>query len=197
MNKSYTVRLAVLVIILMVMTACATKAIYEVKQDTRATYQIVVAQQKQEIDTTTERLKVYYMMQDERIWGDLAEYEAKATIKAAQKHHVDLSLLVGVVTKESEGYPFAKSRTGAKGSGQVDFAAHKGRFPHIKDECDKYDPAKNIDCAAELLKEYTSKHGLKNGLHAYNVGETAFKRGVRNPRYVEAVLKYAKRYRKF
>jgi soluble lytic murein transglycosylase-like protein len=117
-----------------------------------------------------------------------------ATLKAAIKHGLDVGLLAGVIRTESDGYPFAKSRTGAKGPGQVDFRAHKGRFPSIQEERDKYDPAKNIDCAAELLSEYTSKYGVTGGLQAYNIGETAYRKGKRNPRYVAKVIRNTDKY---
>lgn len=142
-----------------------------------------------------QKVKTYYMLTNEKLWGELAEYLAVATVKASIKHKVDLKLLVGVIEKESEAYPFAVSSTGAAGMGQVDFKAHADRFPQIASKRDKFDPMKNIDCTAELLAESISKHGLRNGLHVYNVGSGAFARGERNLKYVKAVLNNAKKFR--
>lgn len=142
------------------------------------------------------KVKEYYQEQNPKLWDGLAEYQAAATLKASRKHNVKLSLLVGVVTAESNANPFAVSRTGAKGPGQVDFKAHGDRFSNIKSESDKFDPEKNIDCAAELLKEYTEKYGTVGGLQAYNIGETAYRKGKRNMRYVAKVKKYSTKYQR-
>lgn len=143
------------------------------------------------------KLALFFMKQDSRLWSNLAEYQATATIKAAKKHQLNHSLLAGLIAAESEGYPFAKSITGAKGSGQVDFVAHKDRFPQIENERDKYDPEKNIDCAAELLREYVMKYGLRGGLQVYNLGEGSYSRGKRSEKYVARVLKYSAEFKKF
>lgn len=154
-----------------------------------------VTTQKVAEDNRIHKMTGFYMAQNERVWYALAEYQAVATIQAAKKHEVDEGLIAGVVATESEGYPFAISPTGAAGSGQVDFKAHEGRFPEIREVRDKFDPAKNIDCAAELLSEYTGKYGLKNGLQVYNIGTGAFASGKRNPKYTTKVLKKMKEYR--
>lgn len=185
----------VLVILTAAATAVATKALLDVRKvDQKA--QVLVEGKKQENAAEVQRLKLWYMEKDERIWSELAEYQAAATIKAAKEQRIDLSLLVGVITAESEGYPFARSSTGATGPGQVDFRAHKERFP-VTRESDKYDPEVNIRCSADLLKEYTKKYGVRNGLQVYNVGTGAFSRGKRNPKYSRKVLRLAREYRHF
>jgi len=185
-----------LVILTAAATAVATKALLDVRKvDQKA--QVLLEGRKHEVDATTQRLKLWYMEKNERLWSELAEYQAAATIKAAREQHLDLSLLVGTITAESEGYPFARSRTGAKGSGQVDFKAHADRFPLITKESEKYDPEVNIRCSAVLLKEYTMKYGVRNGLQVYNLGTGSFERGRRNPKYSRKVLKLAREYRHF
>ena len=180
-----------LVILTAAATAVATKALLDVRKvDQKA--QVLLEGRKHEVDATTQRLKLWYMEKNERLWSELAEYQAAATIKAAREQHLDLSLLVGTITAESEGYPFARSRTGAKGSGQVDFKAHADRFPLITKESEKYDPEVNIRCSAVLLKEYTMKYGVRNGLQVYNLGTGSFERGRRNPKYSRKVLKLAR-----
>lgn len=166
----------------------------------RHTGQTITMQQKQQTDATTERLKVFYMTQCDRLWENLAHYQAEATIKGSRKHAVDLSVLVGVVIGESTGYPFARNRiTGATGAGQIDFKAHKERFPHIVRECDKYDPLKNIDCAAEMLSGYIKEYGLRDALQVYNLGESgASQPGIRQEGHeickaLPAVLIYSKK----
>lgn len=159
------------------------------------TLKIVSQQQRIHQDAAVKKVKFFYMEQNERLWGDLAEYQAAATVEAARKHKVDLSILVGVVTKESEAHPFAKSRTGAIGCSQIDPKAHKDRFGVYSTTREMYDPKNNIDCAAGLLKEYTTKYGLKKALQVYNIGENGFRAGTRNPRYVIDVLKYSKKFK--
>lgn len=185
----------VLVVLTAAATAVATKALLDVRKVNQQT-KVLVEGRTQDVDASVQRLKLWYMQKNEKLWAELAEYQAAATIKAAKEKHLDLSLLVGTITAESEGYPFARSRTGAKGPGQVDFKAHKERFP-VTRESDKYDPEVNIRCSAELLKEYTSKYGVHNGLQVYNVGTGAFERGKRNPKYSKKVLKLAREFRHF
>lgn len=142
------------------------------------------------------KLKVFYMSKDARLWDRLAEYQAQATLSACVKYKLAPSLLAGLVIAESEGYPFAVSSTGARGNGQVDFKAHKDRFPYVTTERDRFDPAVNLDCSANILKEYTTKYGTKGGLQAYNLGETAYRSGKRAYKYVSKVTKFSNEYKK-
>lgn len=169
-------------------------SLYEQGQETQA---LITGHHDRETSVKVQKLKLFYMAQNERLWGSLAQEIAEATLVAAGKHRVDVGVLAGVISTESEAHPFAKSVTGAKGPGQVDFKAHGNRFPQIQEERDKYDPVKNIDCSAELLKEYVDKYGLKRGLQVYNVGEGGFRKGKRNLRYVSKVMKYRTMYRHF
>ena len=157
------------------------------------------AQYPQPISISKEVVKLakFYQTKDSRIWKELAEYQALASLKAAKNHGIKPSLLVGLIVAESEGYPFAKSITGAKGLGQISFEQHKERFPQVVNDSDKFDPAVNIDCAAELLRDHLDRFGLRGGLTVYNIGEGAFRRGIRNPRYVAKVLKFQNEFSKF
>ena len=197
-RSRWLIRLLMMLIICMsVQTAFAVKPLGALPRDTQDPYEIAVAAQHHESDRATQRLKTFFMARNRKLWGRIAEYQAESAVKASKAHKVELSLLAGVISAESEGNPFSVSRTGAKGSAQVDFNAHGSRFPQIKEERDKFDPEKNIDCAAELLKEYTTQYGLRNGLQVYNLGETAYRKGRRNPRYADKVLRYARLYRHF
>ena len=189
--------LLALILILMGMTVGELYELQEVCAQSKRTLTEVHAQREDNQDSKVLSVKTFYMMKNEKLWGDLAEYLGEATVKASKKHKVSLSLLVGVVTVESVAHPFAVSSEGCKGPGQINFKVHQERFPQVKEERDKYDPMKNIDCSAELLKEYTDKYGISGGLQAYNLGETAYRKGRRNSRYVKKVMVSANSFRRF
>lgn len=139
----------------------------------------------------------WYMEQNPKLWERLAVYMAESTVAASEEYNVPLKIMVGMNIKESEANPFAKSSTGAAGTSQIDFKAHTETFPEIKSTRDRYDPKYNIRCGAYLLSDYIKKYGVKNALHAYNMGETAYKKGKRNPNYVRDVLSNASDFEYF
>lgn len=161
------------------------------------TYNLFVNYKQQQHNRQVIKVKLFYMEHCEKIWEELAEYEAEATIAAAERYEIPLHRLVGVVVKESEGYPFAVSRTGALGLAQIDFQAHDDTFPGLKETRDKYDPKYNISAAAYLLRQYTKKYGYEHGLMAYNLGEGAYAKGQRTEKYVKAVKNISRKFKYF
>lgn len=162
-----------------------TNQVYKIELENKATAK------KSDRDTKVKKVALYYMEQNERLWPQLAVYMSEATVDASEEYKIPLKVLVGKIVKESEANPFARSFTGAAGTSQVDFEAHKKTFPNIKLTRERYDPQNNIRCGAYLLQDYIKKYGIKDALHAYNLGETAYKKGKRNPNYVRDVLSNA------
>lgn len=136
----------------------------------------------------------HYMDTNPKLWKSLATYMAESTVAASEEFKVPLKIVVGVNTKESTADPFARSRTGAIGTSQVDFVANAERFPDVKTTRDRYDPSQNIRCGTSMLQEYIKKYGVSNALQVYNLGEGAYKKGKRNTKYVKDVLKYAQKF---
>lgn len=161
----------------------ATKYTEEVK--------LTVVENKKESDVA--KVKAFYMKQNPRLWDSLASEMAEATVAAVNTYEVPLSIQVGVNIKESEVHPFAVSRTGAKGMGQVDFEANKEELG----EGNPYEPSFNQDCSARLLKQKIKQYGVNKGLEIYNVGEGNYKKGTRNKKYVAHVLANARNFKKY
>lgn len=57
-----------------------------------------------------------------------------------------------------------------------------------------YKEANNLDVGCWYISKLLSRHPFDNAIQMYNVGETGYKRGVRNKPYLEKVRKY---YAKF
>lgn len=136
----------------------------------------------------------HYMETNPKLWQNLATYMAESTVAASEEFKVPLKIVVGVNTKESTADPFAESSKGAIGTSQVNFKVNADRFPNVTTKRDMYDPQHNIRCGTSMLQEYIEKYGVKNALHAYNLGENAYKKGRRNIKYVKDVLKYAQEF---
>lgn len=163
---------------------------------TNIVYHIAAQPTAKQLERVAKVKKVasWYMEQNPKLWESLATYMAESTVSSSEEYKVPLKLLVGVHTKESEANPFAKSITGAAGTSQIDFKAHNDTFPTIKTARDRYDPKYNIKCGAYLLQDYIKRYGTRDALHAYNMGETAYKKGKRNPNYVRDVLSNASEF---
>lgn len=92
--------------------------------------------------------------------------------------HLDVLAIVAI---ESEFNPYARSNKGAKGLGQILYK--KARF----------DITSNLEDTVNLLALYKKKFGsTEAAIMAYNVGETSYRKGVRNPNYL-AKFKKAKK----
>lgn len=139
------------------------------------------------------KVQKYYKKHNPKLWDSLATELAKATVDGATEYKVPLPIQVAVNVKESDLHPFAVSRTGAKGLGQVDFEANKEELG----SGNPFDPKYNQQCSAYLLSQKISAYGVRKGLEIYNVGEGNYKRGVRNKKYVAQVLDYANKFKKF
>lgn len=173
----------ILALVLSTSFSYATKYAHEVQ----TTAKITKAQQN------TARVKSFYKKHNPKLWDSLAEEMAEATVAAVDLHDVPLSIQVGVNIKESDVHPFAKSVTGAKGMGQVDFAANREDLG----EGNPYEPAYNQKSSAFLLKQKIKLYGVNKGLEIYNVGEGNYKKGRRNKKYVAQVLHNAAEFKKY
>lgn len=107
--------------------------------------------------------------------GDLSAYDSYIEA-SAKKHKVDPDLVRAMIWKESTGNPNAGSKAGAQGLMQL--------MPLIQKHygvTDPTDPAQNIEGGVRLLADYMKKFGgnLDHALAAYNKGETAVRRSLR------------------
>ena len=150
-------------------------------------------QMKAQVELTKEASKVKSFVQETngKIWDRLAEEMAVAYVTASKKYNIPIEILVGKDSVESKYEVFAKSRTGAKGVGQLDHGAWKDVLP----AGNPYDPSYNIDSCARVLAFEIKKRGVRKGLEIYNVGEGNYAKGVRNPDYTRKVLSAASEFR--
>lgn len=144
-----------------------------------------------EMTQETEQIAAYIKENNGKVWDKLSEEMAIAYFTASKKYGIPVSILIGKDQTESGFNVFAKSKTGAKGVGQLDHGAWKDVLP----EGNPYDPSYNIDSCARVLAFQIKKHGVKKGLEYYNVGEGNYKKGIRNPAYARKVLSAASEFR--
>lgn len=113
----------------------------------------------------------------------------RATAKAeAKRNRLRPRIILAVTHVESRFNPKA-SNGPCKGLMQVDVRAWK--VPRN----DWYSVKGNMRWGSRILASMIRKYGVEGGLHAYNVGEGAYLRGVRNYRYVRKVLAARRSYR--
>lgn len=144
-----------------------------------------------ELTKQANKVKCYIQDNNSKIWNKLAEEMAIAYITASKKYNIPLDVLIGKDQVESEFNVFAKSRTGAKGVGQLDHRAWKDVLP----EGNPYDPSYNIDSCARVLAFEIKKSGVRKGLELYNVGSGNYAKGIRNPAYARRVISAASEFR--
>ncbi len=92
-------------------------------------------------------------------------------LEAAKQHHIDPALIAAVIRAESNGYPRAVSRKGARGLMQLMPAT--ARRLGVKSA---FDPRENIRAGTAYLAELAKRFGETNAdliLAAYNAGEHA------------------------
>ena len=92
-------------------------------------------------------------------------------LEAAKEHRIDPALIAAVIRAESNGYPRAVSRKGARGLMQLMPAT--ARRLGVKSA---FDPRENIRAGAAYLAELAERFGETNAeviLAAYNAGEHA------------------------
>jgi soluble lytic murein transglycosylase-like protein len=125
-------------------------------------------------------------------------FQAEITA-AAKKYGLDPALLAGLVKKESNFNPSARSGAGAKGLTQLMDSTARGLGV-----TDAFDPAQSLDGGAKflsgLLKQFHGDPSL--ALAAYNAGPGAVQKygGIppyqETQRYVPQVLGYAAQFRR-
>jgi soluble lytic murein transglycosylase-like protein len=92
-------------------------------------------------------------------------------LEAAKRHRIDPALIAAVIRAESNGYPRAVSRKGARGLMQLMPAT--ARRLGVRSA---FDPRENIRAGAAYLAELAERFGETNAdliLAAYNAGERA------------------------
>ena len=92
-------------------------------------------------------------------------------LEAAKQHHIDPAFIAAVIRAESNGFPRAVSRKGARGLMQLMPAT--ARRLGVKSA---FDPRENIQAGAAYLAELAERYGETNAdliLAAYNAGEHA------------------------
>jgi hypothetical protein len=101
---------------------------------------------------------------------------------AAERHHVDPSLVRSVVKVESNFNPNAVSRKGAMGLMQLMPATARSL-----NVANPFDPAQNVDAGVRHLRQLLDNYGgnVQLTLAAYNAGSGAVARSAGVPRYRE------------
>lgn len=94
--------------------------------------------------------------------------------------------VLAVFAIESEFNPFARSPAGAKGLGQILYKKTKMDIVH------------NTQDTIYLLKLYYKKFGSEDAaIQAYNVGETNYRKGARNYKYLAKYKQHKKELQQF
>lgn len=120
---------------------------------------------------------------------DLDENITKSFVRASIKYGVDLNILVGVCRTESGLTPSAMNKN-ATGMCQII------PYWHNTTKKDMLNPHRNIDMAANILADNfkVCKGNRDCAIQSYNVGQGAYKKGVRNKVYLNKVLGYSHEY---
>lgn len=102
--------------------------------------------------------------------------------RAAKKYHVSARMLLSMCVAESHLGVKKRNRSGATGICQIIPSQHGTTVLAMLDY------KKNIDMAAKILSDYSDQCGGQwCAVQAYNVGITAYKKGVRARGYLAAV----------
>lgn len=126
--------------------------------------------------------------------------------RIAEEHGIPPALFFAVIAQESNWFPLATSRSGARGLGQIMPATAWWACPDLFDYGDIasiYGPIRNLKCSARYLKAQlvACTNQWECALAAYNQGPGLTARSGGRPvteqakRYVPAVLKYEAIYR--
>ncbi len=124
----------------------------------------------------------------------------------SKQYGVDPLLVSSMMVSESSAYPFAVSHKNAKGLMQLMtptalyIARSRNKKLYQKMKANPgliYDPEVNIELAVIHLTNVHLFIDKKwdSALHVYNVGGGAFKKGKRNYRYVNGILKRLKKWK--
>lgn len=122
---------------------------------------------------------------------------------AGSQYSLDPSLIYGVIMTESGGDPNASNPSdpsvGLMGVQAIIGRAYAGLQGNAGEVLSQlYDPATNLAAGCGFLQHLQSRYGDTMAVHewiqAYNLGETKFDKGVRNPSYGDSVIKFIGRF---
>jgi len=101
--------------------------------------------------------------------GEATERMVGAAYRAAREVGLDPLLVLAVISVESSFNPIAESVMGAKGLMQIIPRFHPAKVSAAGGEEALWDPERNIELGAWILKEYVHRAGtLEAGLQFYN-----------------------------
>ena len=101
--------------------------------------------------------------------GEATERMVGAAYRAAREVGLDPLLVLAVISVESSFNPIAESVMGAKGLMQIIPRFHPAKVSAAGGEEALWDPERNIELGAWILKEYVRRTGtLEAGLQFYN-----------------------------
>jgi soluble lytic murein transglycosylase-like protein len=101
--------------------------------------------------------------------GEATERMVGAAYRAAREVGLDPLLVLAVISVESSFNPIAESVMGAKGLMQIIPKFHPAKVSAAGGEEALWDPERNIELGAWILKEYVRRTGtLEAGLQFYN-----------------------------
>lgn len=124
-------------------------------------------------------------------------------VYAANKHRVEAALVKAVAMTESSLNPRAKNPADPSyGLMQImpilaeDYGIVKDYHNPTEAEIAMiYDPQTNLLIGAWFLSNLLKRHSLQVAVEMYNVGETGWNKGRRNPEYVSRVMRYYNGFR--
>ena len=99
--------------------------------------------------------------------------------RQSERSGIDPALIVAVIYRESSFNPVAKSSAGCVGLMQINPKAHAERVKHLS-PYELYHIDNNLHVGTDILKEYMSRGGVRQGLSRYVGGS--------HPTYVSDVL---------
>ena len=133
--------------------------------------------------------------------GETPEIRNLVLLKSGQ-WSVEPALIRAIIRVESNFNPRAKNPADPSyGLMQItpglasDFGLIADPFSPTRQEINMlYDEANNMDVGCWYLSRLTSKYPFDEAVQMYNVGETGYKKGVRNLSYLEKVKRHYEQY---
>lgn len=168
---------AVLVVALGVLFSCST-AITRVKTVEKKVY--VLVKEDNTVFNFIQKNKNKYVP------TAVAQQVADAIETYSKVYGLSPKLVAAIAYRESEFCPWAHNTT-SYGT----MAINKAFWPVPTDVL--FDINENVRTGCYILRHYIDKYGLPGALHAYNVGETDYRKGVRNLAYVSFVMDRVRR----
>lgn len=116
-----------------------------------------------------QELLAQYLSRRFYVAGEATERMVGAAYRAASEVGLDPLLVLAVISVESSFNPIAESVMGAKGLMQIIPRFHAAKVSAAGGEEALFDPERNIELGAWILKEYVHRTGtLVAGLQFYN-----------------------------